>query len=548
MSIRALPSHPSLEQYRKQAKDLVKQFTTSDQRLIPLLREHHPRFRTLTDEAILSNRLALTDAHLILARQHGFESWPKFSRHIESLNRERSALLKADPVAAFIEAACVPQNDWHGSGTLDAAEAILAKHPEIARSNIYTAAILGDDAGVRGFLAIDAKSAGAKGGFHNWDALTYLCFSKYLRLDRTRSEGFVSAARALLDAGAAADTGWYDNSGQPEPYYESAIYGAAGIAQHPELTRLLLERGADPNDGETPYHVPETYNNAVMEILVESGKLNEESLTTLLLRKTDWHDYQGIKYLLEHGAQPSRMTRWQNSALHHALRRDNSLAIIDLLLDHGADPGLKSPRDDRSAIAIAARKGRGDVLASLERRRVPIELQGADVLIAACAKNDAEAIRTISESAPDLVRELQAQGGTPLAEFAGNGNNEGVQRLLDLGVDVAAPYKEGDAYFEIDKDSTALHVAAWRARHATVALLIARGAPVNAVDRRGRTPLAFAVRACVDSYWKNMRSPESVEMLLRAGASVRGIDYPCGYAEVDELLRQYREHEGPADR
>jgi transcriptional regulator GlxA family with amidase domain len=56
------------------------------------------------------------------------------------------------------------------------------------------------------------------------------------------------------------------------------------------------------------------------------------------------------------------------------------------------------------------------------------------------------------------------------------------------------------------------------------------------------------VRACVDSYWKNMRSPESVEMLLRAGASVRGIVYPCGYAEVDDLLRQYREHEGPADR
>jgi ankyrin repeat protein len=533
-----------LEQYRKQAKDLVKLFKISGQRLIPLLREHHPRFRTLTDAEVLSNRLALTDAQLILARQHGFESWPKFSRHIESVNRERSALLKADPVAAFIEAACVPQNDWHGSGTIENAEAILARHPEVARASVYTAAILGDEEGVRHFLAIDANSAGAKGGFHNWDALTYLCFSKYLRLDRNRSDGFVGAARVLLDAGASANTGWYDNSGQPQPFYESAIYGAAGLAQHPGLTRLLLEHGADPNDEETPYHVPETYNNAVMEILVESGKLNNESLTTLLLRKTDWHDYKGIKYLLEHGAQPSRMTHWQNNAFHHALRRDNNLAIIDLLLDHGADPALKSPRDNRSAIAIAARKGRGDVLRSLERRGIPIELQGADVLIAACAKNDAEAIRTICEREPAVVRELQAQGGTLLAEFAGNGNNEGVRQLLDLGVDVAAPYTEGDAYFEIEKDSTALHVAAWRARHATVALLIECGAPVDTQDRRGRTPLAFAIRACVDSYWKDMRSPESVEMLLRAGASVRGIDYPCGYAEVDDLLRQYRKHEG----
>ena len=42
------------------------------------------------------------------------------------------------------------------------------------------------------------------------------------------------------------------------------------------LTRLLLERGADPNDDdETPYHAPETYNNeAAQAVLVESGKLN----------------------------------------------------------------------------------------------------------------------------------------------------------------------------------------------------------------------------------------------------------------------------------
>ena len=104
-------------------------------------------------------------------------------------------------------------------------------------------------------------------------ALTYLCFSRYLRLDRTRSDGFVSAATVLLDAGASANTGWTEPNHQPKPEWESAIYGAAGVARHPELTRLLLERGADPNDGETPYHVPETYDNATMKVLVESGKL-----------------------------------------------------------------------------------------------------------------------------------------------------------------------------------------------------------------------------------------------------------------------------------
>jgi hypothetical protein len=51
--------------------------------------------------------------------------------------------------------------------------------------------------------------------------------------------------------------------------------------------------------------------------------------------------------------------------------------------------------------------------------------------------------------------------------------------------------------------------------------------------------LALAVRACVDSYWKGRRTPESVEALLEAGASVRGVEFPSGYAEVDELLKAH---------
>jgi ankyrin repeat protein len=85
----------------------------------------------------------------------------------------------------------------------------------------------------------------------------------------------------------------------------------------------------------------------------------------------------------------------------------------------------------------------------------------------------------------------------------------------------------------------ALHVAAWRASHATVWLLIERGAPVNIPDGRGRTPLALAVRACVDSYWAWRRTPESVEALLAAGADIGDVAFPSGYAAVDELLVRY---------
>lgn len=115
------------------------------------------------------------------------------------------------------------------------------------------------------------------------------------------------------------------------------LYGAAGVAHHAPLTRLLLQRGADPNDAEVLYHSPEEWDNLALKALVESGKLTVDSLATMLLRKADWHDYDGIKYLLEHGADPNRMSGWGHTALHQALKRDNQLANIEVMLDHGAD-------------------------------------------------------------------------------------------------------------------------------------------------------------------------------------------------------------------
>jgi len=555
MDAKPLPARPSLEQYKKLAKELVKGFRAAQSRkssdsgpthseVIQRVKEHHPRFNVLPDDLIAGARFALADAQFVIAREHGFESWPKFAARVEALEHANFATAVSNPAAAFIEAACVPRDAWRSSGTLERAEAILAAHLEVASGDIYTSAVLGDAAAVRRFLAFDARNATANGGPYGWDALTHLCFSRYLRLDRERSDGFVAAARALLDVGASANTGWMEKDHEPRPEWESAIYGAAGVAQHPEVTRLLLERGADPNDGETPYHVPETYDNTVMKILVESGKLNDTSMTTLLLRKTDWHDFDGIKWLLEHGADPNRATHWGRTAFHHAVLRDNSIDIIEVLLEHGADPTLVAERPDTrqsaspsmSGVAMAARRGRGDLLELMERRSIPIELQGVERLIVACARGDAAKVRDIVEHEPNLVHEVVSQGGKLLAEFAGVGNTDGVRQLLDLGVGVSALTEAGDPYFDVAKNSTALHSAAWRAWPATVRLLLERGAPVNPTDDKGRTPLMLAVRACVDSYWKHRRTPESVEALLKAGALVRVVEYPSGYAEVDELL------------
>ncbi len=457
-------------------------------------------------------------------------------RQTRVILRRNQVSANNDPWTAFIDAACVPLDAWHGSGTLEDASAILAVHPKVASCDVYTAAIMGDDACVRRFLALDPASATAKGGPRGWDALTYLCFSRYLRLDPARAEGFVCAARALLDAGASANTGWYEHSHQPQPCWESVLYGAAGVAHHAALTRLLLERGADPNDGEVAYHAPETYRkNDALQVLVQSGKLTAVSLTTMLHRKLDWTDFDAVAWLLAHGADPNYLSSWGRRALHHALGRDNALRACETLLDHGADPTLTN-KDGVSAFAIAAYMGRADVLDLFERRGFSTTLAPDAAFLAACARGDETRARAIAAAEPALVARLQAERSQALADFAGTGNTAGVRLLLDLGFPItsrtSAAASPGD---------TALHVAIWHERLPTVQLLLERGAPLETTNRRGLTPLSLAVRSLVEvSEWTPHHSVAIVAALLAAGARVDSVKrFPSGSAQADELLRRY---------
>ena len=207
---------------------------------------------------------------------------------------------------------------------------------------------------------------------------------------------------------------------------------------------------------------------------MESGKLTVDSLTTMLLRKADWHDYEGIKYLLEHGADPNRMTHWGFTALHQGLRRDNALEEHRRDVRPRRRPETADSRDGLSALAIAARRGRGDVLDSCQRRDIPIELQGVERLIAACARNDAAGIHVDRSGRAGTAPGVDREGGTLLAQFAGTGALT-ASAISRPGRRRRNGVQMGDPYFDIAKESTALHVAAWRARHDTVRFLIERG-------------------------------------------------------------------------
>jgi len=83
MPDRNVTDHPNLEQYKKQAKELHRSVTAGTPAALERIRRHHPRFRHAGSEAFRA--LSLADAQLVLAREHVYESWPEFAKHIETL-------------------------------------------------------------------------------------------------------------------------------------------------------------------------------------------------------------------------------------------------------------------------------------------------------------------------------------------------------------------------------------------------------------------------------------------------------------------------------
>lgn len=83
MPVRRLPSNPSLDHLKYQAKDLLKNHAAHDPGVAQKIREFHPRFSGATDSEIFDVHLSLGDAQLIIAREYGFSRWPRLKTHIE---------------------------------------------------------------------------------------------------------------------------------------------------------------------------------------------------------------------------------------------------------------------------------------------------------------------------------------------------------------------------------------------------------------------------------------------------------------------------------
>lgn len=82
--VRALPSNPSLEHLRRQARDLQRDHDAALPQALQRIRTQQTRLAGATDAQVAAAPFPRTAAQLVIAREYGFASWPRLVAAIEA--------------------------------------------------------------------------------------------------------------------------------------------------------------------------------------------------------------------------------------------------------------------------------------------------------------------------------------------------------------------------------------------------------------------------------------------------------------------------------
>jgi ankyrin repeat protein len=158
VSSRRLPKHPSLEQLKNQAKELLERFRGGELAAVAEVRQ----FERNPDPS----HFALNDAQRVLARAYGFESWPKLK--------------------AFVDGATVARfTDAVNAGDMAQVRSVLALRPELVgmdsaggdeRRALHYAVMRRDAPMVK--LLMEAGADAHKGVFPHRDATSALVLAR----------------------------------------------------------------------------------------------------------------------------------------------------------------------------------------------------------------------------------------------------------------------------------------------------------------------------------------------------------------------------------
>ena len=462
-----LPERPNFEHLKKQAKDLLRDYEAGEAAL-GRFRNSLPAAEGKSDAEIAALGLKLHDAQSCIAREYGLPSWRNLKNYVDWRNMMVSNS-RQDVVPRWLHYVYGHENDQPKP---QLAARMLSERPDLGQGHLFLACASGDAEAIERLIAADPACVNRQ--TNDWRCpgckdmldmppLVAATHSALLQIppyqDRLRQ-----CARILLDAGADPNQSWMHGQ-----YPLSALYGAAGKNHDPELTKMLLEAGANPNDGESLYHSLETMDHTCTRLLLEAGA--DLHVWTVLAHQLDRDDIDGLRLLLGYAGKSSPSDLDQ--ALFWAIRRRRDRAHMEALIAAGANPRANN-KDGVSAWRLAVQYGLSGVAEALEFSGGSEPLSVEDQFVAACARGDETESRRILNAENDIVGRLSEFQLRLLPELVENRNTDAIRLMVRLGWPIAV--KGGDwqasalnlAVFQGDPELTRFlldHGASWAEKH-----------------------------------------------------------------------------------
>jgi ankyrin repeat protein len=467
VSMPQLPENPNLDHLKKQSKDLLRLYQTQNAEAFERFRKSLPAAADKDDDAIAALGLKLQDAQSCVAREYGLPAWQNLRNYVDWCKSKLSTERK-DVIALWLHKAYGHDNEREDP---DFAARQLRQIPDFVQGDLHLACAIGDEETVRRAIAADPscvnrinspwRCPGCKRNL-GMPPLFAVAHTTLLRLPLFRGQ-LRRCARLLLDAGADPNQSWRDRESDP---LLSSLYGAAGKNHDPEMTRMLLEAGANANDYESLYHAIETHDRICMRLLLEAGAKVEVS--NALHHQLDKDDIDGLRLLLQYTKDVNDPGSSIGRPLIWAIRRRRSIAHVVALLEAGADPAVKT-KDGVSAYLFALHYGMQEVAELLRNAGGDDTLSVEDQFVVACARVDEKEASRILAAHPNIfgrMSEVQLRQLPNLAET--RRNDQAVRLMVKLGWPITV--RGGDW------SASALNLAVYRGNAALTRFLLEHGA------------------------------------------------------------------------
>jgi ankyrin repeat protein len=313
--------------------------------------------------------------------------------------------------------------------------------------------------------------------------------------------------------------------------YRSALTGSVEV-NNPAITRVLLEAGANPDDGQCIGEGAGYRDHRCLELLISHGA--GVAGTWALGAAVYADDPQAVSLLLDAIGSAGGDTASQASrTLADAAAADASYEVIAVLLAAGADPDTTDSDVGFSALRRAVRAGQAATAALLVSGGATNDSTDVDRFIGACRAADRAAARQLVAEHPDIPARLTDDDRATFVGAAGSAPRAVIALMLELGFSPEDRNGLGEQ---------PLHTAAYLGNAEAVRLLIDAGADVDARDTRfDATPLAYATVGSGEHPGHPGNWAETVRLLIAAGASRESvwISGKPPSEEVIGLLRSY---------